>query len=387
MVKLNDWAQVNKQRLTLESKISNRSLAALRTMEDIFSGRDSIHDAIQCEKCGNLFVVLKEKTSDLKDDGKGSFFCSGCSGIKNDNNDKATRFKRYVDITKAMVTFENSNDEKDRLFRVVQSLALGYFECNSVKEMYVNYNKFKKQISDENVDISTVIEQKYQKIMDDAFDAAKSNGGSEFVKLIFGIYKDEEYEIQETINMLDASYIRAELEYYLTKISNTTVSIFSIGKEELDKIKFKLLLLKYGQLIEFDFIYHVLYNLAILSKGKKYESSPFLPNPSGIPVFPDEKKLKVKTEDSKLGSLIECFFVSVLRNAIAHAQYRVEEEWVRKSGNKNWKMSITQVTDKVNLTNGIFSYLLCKIVDEQAKYYENGITTLPNGDQIIVEFS
>jgi hypothetical protein len=386
VVKLSNWSQVNKHRLTLESKISQRSLAALRTMEAIFVGHNSTHDAFQCDKCGNLFVGMKEKNHELKDDGKGSFFCLKCSGINDNNDEKAARFKRYGEITTAIVAFENSN-KKAESFLVVQSLASGYFECNTVKEMYVNYNKFKQQLSAENADISTTLASKYKKIIDEAFDLAKNKSGEDFAKFIFGIKKDEEYEIQETVNMLDTSYIRAELEYYLPKITDAPVSIFSIGKGELDKIKFKLLLLKYGQLIEFDFIYHVLYNLGLLGKGKKYEPNLFSQDKDGITVLPNEKKLKIMSEDSKLGSLVECFFVPQLRNAIAHAKYRVENGWVSKIGNKSWKMSITQVTDKVNLTNQIFSYLLCKIGDEQVKFFENGITTLPNGDQIMVEFS
>lgn len=386
MTNLTEWSQIDKTTVKLESIISNRSITALRTMDLIFSKKNTTHESFQCRLCKNLFVALKTKLSELKEDGQGSTLCVVCSGLKDDNDEKASHFKQFAEITKAMVAFEKSND-KEESFAKVRSIVAGSFECDSVKDMYVNYNKFKKQLEHENSDIVIELEEKYRKMIDLAFDTAKKNGGMEFVKLVFGTNKDEEYEVQETINMLDASALRAELEYYLPKISNIPTSIFSIDSEGLEKIKFKLLLLKYGQLIEFNFIYHTFYNLAVLSQGKNYELDPFPPDISGNPVFPNEKILKTKTMDSKLGSIFDCFYVSTLRNAIAHAKYSVQNGWVSKIDNKSWKMNLQQVRDKVNLTNQIFSYLLSKIVDEQAQFYESGMTTLPNGDKVVVEFT
>jgi len=252
--------------------------------------------------------------------------------------------------------------------------------------MYVKYHEFSKQVNEENKELGTKLEENHVKIIDKLFEKAKQENTEEFVKFIFGINHEEE-EIQETLNMLQASVVRGEMEYWLPKITNQiTLSVGVKTKAGLDRLRFKLLLLQYAHLTEFGFIYDIMYNLAIISQKKQFVANPFPSSVEGIPIYPVEKISKINDENHELAEIIRKYYVSNLRNAIAHTKYLIKGDFVFKSDKKKWKMSKTQVKDKDKLVRSVFSYLLNKLSCEQAELMRNCLTA-KNNDTFSVTFS
>lgn len=390
MVRLTKWDEIDLRKIqqgNVERDLSANTIFVLRTLESIFEGNNSHVQAHQCIQCGNFFMIGEDNVGTLKDDKQGGKLCMNCAGQEDPNIEKTRRWKKLVEITDTLRKWEQDNENVEDNFNKIKEVAKGFFEFNSEREMYVEYHKFSKQVNEENKELGTKLEDKFAKIIDELFEKAKEENTEEFVKFIFGINHEEEKEILETIHMLQASVVRGEMEYWLPKISDQiTLSLGIKTKEGLDRLRFKLLLLQYAHLVEFGFIYDVMYNLALISQKKSFVSNPFPSSNEGIPIYPIEKISKINDENHELAEIIRKYYVGNLRNAISHTKYLIKGDFVFKSDKKNWKMSKTQVKDKNTLARSVFRYLLSKLAHEQTELMKNGLTA-KNKDTFSVTFS
>lgn len=390
MVRLSKWEDIAQNQIRqsfVEQQISASTVYLLRTLESIFEGKNSHVQAHQCLKCGNLFMMGEDRIVELKDDGQGGKLCKLCAGQEDPNQEKVPRWKKLGEITNVIRAWEKATEGENEKFLKIKEVAKECFDFTSIREMYVNYRNFSDQVKNENKELGHKLKENYTKILDDVFKKIKADNTEEFVKFVYGVNYAEETEIQETINMLEASTVRGELEYWLPKVSNHAV--LSIGiktKEGLDRLRFKLILLQYGQLVEFGFIYDTLYNLAILLQGEKFIENPFPPDQDGNPIFPHEKIRLIEEKNSDLAKIVKEYFVNVLRNAIAHTKYQIKDDFVYKSDKKNWKMSKKQVKDKMQSAKNVFRYLLNELADEQANLMRGPLVS-KNNDTFSVQFS
>ena len=82
---------------------------------------------------------------------------------------------------------------------------------------------------------------------------------------------------------------------------------------------------------------------ATITNGKKFAPVPFPQGSDGEPVYPNNKIKEIMKENTKLGSLLQSYYINPLRNAIVHTKYRIEKGFLYKTDKKNWKMSRRQV--------------------------------------------
>lgn len=373
MTLLKKWDDIDKEKIQrglLGQRLTEGQISVLRAFENIFEGGNSHVQAHQCHKCGGIFIIGDEKLDTLKKEDD-QLICQMCAEQPDENNEKNLRYIRLAEATANIQFWEKSSKKSKEEFELLKQRLTGIIQFDTPREMYVKYHKLSKQSRDDYPGMGSRLTPENQKMISDAFDKVKTENFEEFVKMVWGVNQVEEKEVQEMINMIEGAISRVELEYWLPKIMpHTTFSMNVKTKEELDRNRIKYQLLIYGQLVEFGFIYDLLYNLTRIKNGEKWIEIPFPPDDNGNPIFPHSKILAIEKEDEEIGKLLKGYFVNVLRNAIAHAKYRVDDKFVYKTDKKNWKMSRTQVRDKVTSAKAVFRALLNRIADEQAEMME-----------------
>lgn len=383
MVLLKSWEDIDKGKIQgafIGQRLTEGQISVLKAFENIFEGGNSHVQAHQCHKCGGIFIIGDEQLDTLKEE-DGQLICQFCAKQPDPNNEKNLKYVQLAETTSLIQFWEKSPTKTRAEFELLKKRLNGMLQFETPREMYVEYHKLNKQNRAAYPGMHSTLNPKFQKIISDAFDIAKKENYKEFVKLVWGINQTEEKEVQEMINMIEAAYSRAELEYLLPKIiPHTTFAMNIKTKEELDRYRLKYRLLIYGQLVEFGFIYDTMYNLARIKNGKEWVENPFPPSSEGVPIFPHSKISSIETEDKEFGDVFHGYFINVLRNAIAHAKYRVDDRFVYKTDKRNWKMSRTSVSDKVVFAKAVFRQLLNRLSDEQAEMMEQEVKTVGNDE-------
>ena len=377
MVLLKNWEDIKKIPTNhMEQKLTINSISVLQRLENIFEGANLQMQAHQCPKCGSLFTVGNNMSETLSKDGD-ELICKNCGKQTDNANQKGARCINLADATWLIQRWEKLDINTEREFDLLKQQLQGMLQFNTPREMYVEYHKLCKQFGDDYPGMGSKLPLKDQKTISDAFRKAKNDNYEEFLKMIFGVNHVEENEVQEMINMIESAKLRAELEYWLPKIIQYPTFVVNIRtKKELDRYRLKYQLLIYGQLVEFGFIYDIMYNLARIKNNKDWIQEPFPPDKNGNPIFPHSRISKILEEDTKLADILCRYFVPVLRNAISHAKYSVDDNFVYKTDKKTWKMSRKCVTDKVAFARALFKTLLNIISGEQAEIFKQKTKTI-----------
>ena len=377
MTRLTKWEDINKEKTrgVVGQRLTALDVHLLKTFENVFEGNNSTMQAHQCHKCGGLFTISNEEIDICKKENE-QLICQNCAEQPNQINEKNYRWRQYVKATRLIEGWEKIRT--DESFKLLKHDLAKIIEFNTVGEMYIRYYDLYEKARKDNFEISLGADPKIQEILSVAFDDAKARNYEEFVKMVWKINRDELEEIQKMLNVLESAWQRAELEYWLIKIiPHTTFSTYIGTKKQLDNERIRYHLLIYGQLVELNFIYDVMYNLARIKNTKSHLEKPFPPDDAGRHISPDGKVRIICKEDSRIGELFCRFFVQHLRNAIAHAKYRIDDKFVYKT-DTIWKMPIEQVKNKVSITRSVFSALLRRITAEQAEMIRQ--QTVTHGD-------
>ena len=377
MVRLTKWGDINKEKARglLGRRLTALETHLFKTFENVFEGNNSNMQAHQCHKCSGLFAISNEEIGIFKKE-NGQLICQNCTGQPNQISNKNHRWQQYVKATHLIEEWEKNRS--DESFELLKHDLAEIIEFDTTREMYIRYYEICEKVQKDNFKNSLGTDLKIQVILSDAFDDAKARNYEEFVKMIWKINHNELREIQKMLGVLESALHRAELEYWLVKIiPHTTFSVYISTKEQLDNERIRYHLLIYGQLVESNFIYDIMYNLARIKNTKSHIEKPFPPDNNSKHILPAGKIRIICKEDKEIGKLFCRFFVQHLRNAIAHAKYRIDDKFIYKM-DTIWKMPIDQVKNKVSITRSVFSALLRRIVVEQAEMIRQ--QTVTRGD-------
>ena len=132
---------------------------------------------------------------------------------------------------------------------------------------------------------------------------------------------------------------------------------------EVDLVKNRLVaqLLSYCHLIEMDLLYNSSLNLAMISKGGRFQKEPF---PTSYRRKVQRKIELISRENRDLGTIFSAFYCRHIRNAFAHSKYKIEAGYFVKT-DEDFKISIDDFIDKTRLLNAYYGFFFFKIGQEQ----------------------
>lgn len=380
MVKLNGWEDINKAlfRRHLPQVISARELLVFRQFELIFSNEIEDAEAHQCF-CGQLFVIPKDRLQEIKKDFLGNPVCPKCAQSTEDYEDREWRrkFELFRKLTEAIQTLERAvAEQRAAAEKRVRDLSQGLFEYKDLKELYVEYFKLMNELGAQE-DYMSKLKPDIRLLIEELFSRGKERNLVEFIKFIFSPDPDQTQQIKDTIWESNLSVIRAEKDYFLEKVSEYPVLIKPISKEDLARSQLVAQLLLYCHLIEMDALYDLSLNLVEVARGGRFKEKPF---PNAIK-YPWKKIKLIEKVNKSLGDILREIYCREVRNAFAHSKYKVEGGYFIKT-DEDFRISIEDLRDKINLLNAYWSFLYYKIGQEQVIAMKDGVIKTKNGNVI-----
>lgn len=378
MVKLTRWEDINKAlfRRHIPRVISVRELFVFRQFERIFSKKRRDAEAHQCY-CGQLFMIAKERLKDVEKDFLGTPICPKCAQSTEDYEDWEwrRRFELFRKLTKAVQILERSPPEQRvESEKKVRDLSQGLFEYENLKELYLEYYKLMNELGADQ-DYSSRLKQDWRSIIEDLFKKGKEYNTAEFIKFVFSPDPNETRQIKETIWQSNLSVIRMEKDYFLSKVSEYPLLIQPISIEDLARSRLRAQLLLYCHLIEMDALYDLSMNLAMVAEGEKFKEKPF------STMYPLKKIKLIARKKRDLGEILKEIYCREVRNAFAHSKYRIEEGYFVKT-DQNYRISVEDFQQKIDLLNAYWGFLYYKIGHEQVMAMKEGEIKTRNGDFI-----
>jgi len=380
MVKLSRWEDINKAlfRRHLPQTISARELFVFRQFDLIFSNKLENAEAHQCF-CGQLFLIPKNYLQDVQKDSLGNSICPKCAQSTEDYEDREWRrkFELFRKLTEAIQVLERSQPEQRiTAEKRVRDLSKGLFEYKDLKELYLEYFKLMDELGAQE-DHMSKLKPDIRLLIEELFSQGKKRNLVEFIKFIFSPDPSQTQQIKDTIWESNLSVIRAEKDYFLEKVSDYPVLIKHISKEDLARSQLVSQLLLYCHLIEMDALYDLSLNLAETARGGHFRKKPF---PSPIK-YPLEKIDFIERSNKSLGIILREIYCREVRNAFAHSKYKIEGGYFMKT-DEDFRTSIEDLQDKINLLNAYWSFLYYKIGQEQVIAMKEGEMKTKNGDVI-----
>jgi len=380
MVKLSKWEDINKAlfRRHLPQTISARELFVFRQFDLIFSNKLENAEAHQCF-CGQLFLIPKNRLRDIKKDFLGNPVCPKCAQSTEDYEDRGWRrkFELFRKLTEAIQALERSLPEQRAIAeKRVRDLSKGLFEYKDLKELYLEYFKLMNELGAQE-DYMSKLKPDIRLLIEELFSQGKKRNLVEFIKFIFSPDPSQTQQIKDTIWESNLSVIRAEKDYFLEKVSEYSVLIKPISKEDLARSQLVAQLLLYCHLIEMDALYDLSLNLAEIARGGHFKEKPF---PSPIK-YPWKKIDLIERSNKSFGTILREIYCREVRNAFAHSKYKIEGGYFIKT-DEDFRISIEDLQNKINLLNAYWSFLYYKIGQEQVIAMKEGEMKTKNGDVI-----
>jgi len=380
MVKLSRWEDINKAlfRRHLPQTISARELFVLRQFDLIFSNKLENAEAHQCF-CGQLFLIPKDYLQGVQKDSLGNPICPKCAQSTEDYEDREWRrkFELFRKLTEAIQVLERSQPEQRiTAEKRVRDLSKGLFEYKDLKEFYLEYFKLMNELGAQE-DHMSKLKPDIRFLIEELFSQGKKRNLVEFIKFMFSPDPSQTQQIKDTIWESNLSVIRAEKDYFLEKVSEYPILIKPIGKEDLARSQLIAQLLLYCHLIEMDALYDLSLNLAETARGGHFRKKPF---PSSIK-YPLEKIDFIERSNKSLGIILREIYCREVRNAFAHSKYKIEGGYFMKT-DEDFRISIEDLQDKINLLNAYWGFLYYKIGQEQVIAMKEGEMKTKNGDVI-----
>lgn len=377
MVKLNRWDDINKAlfRRHLPQTISARELFVFRQFELIFSNKVENVEAHQCF-CGQLFLVHKDRLQDIKKDFLGNPICPKCAQSAEDYEDREWRrkFELFRKLTEAIQTLERAiPEQRAEAEKRVHELIQGLFEYKDLKELYRGYFKLMNELGAQ-ADYTSKLKPDICSLIEELFIQGKEQNTVEFIKFIFSPDPDQTQQIKDTIWESNLSVIRAEKDYFLEKVSEYPVLIKPLSSDDLARGRLVAQLLLYCHLVEMNALYDLSMNLAEIARGGRFKEKPF----SSSIKYPLEKIKRIEKVNKRLGNVLREIYCKEVRNAFAHSKYKFEGGYFIKT-DEDFRISIEDLQDKIDLLNSYWSFLYYKIAQEQVVAMEDGVIKTRNG--------
>lgn len=383
MVELSIWDEINKAlfRRHMPKVISAKEMLVFRKMERVFSGKDKQGEVHQCS-CGDLFYLSKKIKGAVPKDWLGDPICPHCGKTPEAYKEKEWRqkFNKFVMITEALRRFEESDpSETLSALREIRALSKGLFKFRTTDEMYVGYHKLMTELGEEEKDFAPDLKPEYRALIDELFEKGKRGNIEEFIKFIFSPDPLQIRQIEDTIRESQRAIVRAEKDYFLSKISDYPIFVSPLTIETIEESRVRFSLLLYNHLIELDALYALTMNLIRVSKGEKISKTPI---PKSLK-YPREKISLIAQENSQVGKIFQEFWIRQVRNAFSHSKYKIERGLFIKT-DEEFQITLAELQRKIDLLSGYWRYLHNKVGKEEVFALDKKVFHTKNGDTVTI---